>query len=193
MRNLAARCTTLLAVAIAFGVVAPAAAQRQLWIRQLGTSSDEYADALAPDGAGGAFVSGMTEGSLGGPGAGASDAWLAHYDSAGNQRWVRQLGTIAPEIAGALASDGAGGALVAGATQGSLGGPSAGLADAWIARYTNACYADCDESGALDFFDFLCFQNLFGAGDLRADCDNSGGLDFFDFLCFQNEFGAGCS
>src|SRR5690606_30776818 len=24
-----------------------------------------------------------------------------------------------------------------------------------------ACYADCDESGELDFFDFLCFQNEF--------------------------------
>jgi hypothetical protein len=26
------------------------------------------------------------------------------------------------------------------------------------------CYADCDSSGALDFFDFLCFQNAFAAG-----------------------------
>ena len=54
------------------------------------------------------------------------------------------------------------------------------------------CPADCDESGALDFFDFLCFQNLFGAGDPAADCDGSGALDFFDFLCFQNAFAAGC-
>jgi hypothetical protein len=54
------------------------------------------------------------------------------------------------------------------------------------------CYADCDGSGALDFFDFLCFQNLFAAGDPQADCDSSGGLDFFDFLCFQNAFAAGC-
>ena len=54
------------------------------------------------------------------------------------------------------------------------------------------CYADCDESGALDFFDFLCFQNAFAAGEAYADCDGSGGLDFFDFLCFQDEFAAGC-
>ncbi|MFG0282832.1 MAG: hypothetical protein ACF8R7_00280 [Phycisphaerales bacterium JB039] len=54
------------------------------------------------------------------------------------------------------------------------------------------CYPDCDESGALDFFDFLCFQNAFAAGDLYADCDGTGALDFFDFLCFQNEFAAGC-
>ncbi len=54
------------------------------------------------------------------------------------------------------------------------------------------CYADCNGDSALDFFDFLCFQNLFGATDPQADCDESGGLDFFDFLCFQNAFSAGC-
>ncbi|MFG0283004.1 MAG: hypothetical protein ACF8R7_01155 [Phycisphaerales bacterium JB039] len=54
------------------------------------------------------------------------------------------------------------------------------------------CYPDCDGSGALDFFDFLCFQNAFAAGDDYADCDESGALDFFDFLCFQNEFAGGC-
>src|SRR5690606_16209511 len=26
-----------------------------------------------------------------------------------------------------------------------------------------------------------------GSGDCYADCDGSGDLDFFDFLCFQNE------
>ncbi|MFG0283588.1 MAG: choice-of-anchor R domain-containing protein [Phycisphaerales bacterium JB039] len=56
----------------------------------------------------------------------------------------------------------------------------------------DACYADCDGSGTLDFFDFLCFQNAFAQMDPYADCDGSGTLDFFDFLCFQNEFAAGC-
>jgi hypothetical protein len=56
----------------------------------------------------------------------------------------------------------------------------------------DGCYPDCDGSGTLDFFDFLCFQNEFLAGAPYADCDGSGTLDFFDFLCFQNEFLAGC-
>ncbi|MFG0284486.1 MAG: M14 family zinc carboxypeptidase [Phycisphaerales bacterium JB039] len=56
----------------------------------------------------------------------------------------------------------------------------------------DACRADLTGDGLLDFFDFLEFQNLFGAGDLRADFDGNGLLDFFDFLAFQNEFGAGC-
>ena len=54
------------------------------------------------------------------------------------------------------------------------------------------CYADCDGSGWLDFFDFLCFQSAFAAGEPGADCDGSGVLDFFDFLCFQNGYAAGC-
>ncbi|MFG0283531.1 MAG: GC-type dockerin domain-anchored protein [Phycisphaerales bacterium JB039] len=56
-----------------------------------------------------------------------------------------------------------------------------------------ACRADLDGDGALTFFDFLTFQNLFGAGDLRADFDGDGELTFFDFLAFQNEFAAGCA
>jgi hypothetical protein len=54
------------------------------------------------------------------------------------------------------------------------------------------CYADCDGSGGLDVFDFLCFQDAFVLGAMSADCDESGGLDVFDFLCFQDEFVAGC-
>jgi hypothetical protein len=57
---------------------------------------------------------------------------------------------------------------------------------------SGGCYADCDESGGLDFFDFLCFQNTFASAMPYADCDGSGSHDFFDFLCFQNEFAAGC-
>jgi hypothetical protein len=57
---------------------------------------------------------------------------------------------------------------------------------------TLACDADCDGSGALDFFDFLCFQDAFDAGDPAADLDGDGSLTVFDFLAFQNAFDAGC-
>jgi len=56
----------------------------------------------------------------------------------------------------------------------------------------SGCPADCDGDGSLSLFDFLCFQNLFAAGDPRADCDGDGSLSLFDFLCFQNAFAAGC-
>jgi hypothetical protein len=51
--------------------------------------------------------------------------------------------------------------------------------------------ADCDADFTLTFFDFLCFQDAFAAGDPVADCDGDGSLTFFDFLCFQDAF-AGC-
>jgi probable HAF family extracellular repeat protein len=70
--------------------------------------------------------------------------------------------------------------------------PGGGLRAFMMIDNGPGCSADCDGSGALDFFDFLCFQNLFAAGDPEADCDGSGDLNFFDFLCFQNEFAAGC-
>ncbi|MFG0285799.1 MAG: GC-type dockerin domain-anchored protein [Phycisphaerales bacterium JB039] len=69
------------------------------------------------------------------------------------------------------------------------------LADFVPPDSTYACYADCEPGacpGALDLFDFLCFQNAFALGDPYADCDGTGVLDFFDFLCYQNAFAAGC-
>ena len=65
----------------------------------------------------------------------------------------------------------------------------------FLARYSigSTCYADCDQSGVLDIFDFLCFQNSFVLGEPYAcDCDPDPACDIFDFLCFQNAFVAGC-
>jgi hypothetical protein len=63
---------------------------------------------------------------------------------------------------------------------------------AFIIEGVTACYPDCDGSGSLDLFDFLCFTNAFNNNDPYADCDGSGGLDLFDFLCFTNAFNVGC-
>ncbi|RKY16071.1 MAG: hypothetical protein DRQ55_18765 [Planctomycetota bacterium] len=115
-------------------------AGNQSWIRQLGTRSYDQASAVAPDGAGGVFVSGGSKGSLGGPNAGNSmqvDAWLAHYDSTGNQSWIRQYGTTSRDEVIAAAYDGAGGVFVSGVTDGSLGGPHLGSYDAWLAHYSD--------------------------------------------------------
>ncbi|MFG0285271.1 MAG: S8 family serine peptidase [Phycisphaerales bacterium JB039] len=68
-----------------------------------------------------------------------------------------------------------------------------GIIDAaGAAAALDTCYPDCNGDGILDLFDFLCFQNQFGAGEPEADCNGDGILDLFDFLCFQNEFAAGC-
>lgn len=84
-------------------------------------------------------MSGHTEGSLGGLSAGRFDAWFAHYDEAGNRLWICQLGTSHDDYGGATAADATGGLFVCGQTLGSLGGPSAGQVDTWLARYEDAC------------------------------------------------------
>jgi Beta-propeller repeat len=116
----------------------PSAAQNQLWLQQLGTSGSEGALGASQDGTGGEFVGGNTSGSLAGPSAGSVDAWFAHYDGAGNLKWMRQLGTSAWEQANAFAPDGAGGVYVCGYTEGSLGGSNAGEQDGWLAHFDSA-------------------------------------------------------
>jgi len=110
----------------------------QVWVRQLGTSADDRMTSAAQDMSGGAYVSGITKGSLHGPHAGDEDAWVARYDGAGNQTWGRQLGTTAVDRALACTLDGSGGVYVGGDTKGSLGGPSAGKSDVWLTRHDAA-------------------------------------------------------
>ena len=71
-------------------------------------------------------------------------------------------------------------------------GTGPGFAASHGIMLTLPCAADLTGDGALDLFDFLAFQNMFGVGDPAADCDASGSLDIFDFLCYQNLFSAGC-
>ncbi|MCH8270363.1 MAG: hypothetical protein IH985_04025 [Planctomycetes bacterium] len=126
------------AIAATLLAVRPAVGQNLIWLNQFGTSAFDRANGMASDGEGGFMVAGGTSGDLGGPNAGSSDAWIARFDADGTQIWIRQFGTSAWEEVLALAPDGAGGVMVAGATEGSLGGPNAGGFDAFIARYDGA-------------------------------------------------------
>ncbi|MCA9278039.1 MAG: hypothetical protein H6815_04535 [Phycisphaeraceae bacterium] len=54
------------------------------------------------------------------------------------------------------------------------------------------CYADCDGSGGLNIFDYICYGNEYAAGNAYADCDGSGSLNIFDYICFGNAYAAGC-
>lgn len=81
------------------------------------------------------YIAGGTYGDIGGPSAGFADAWLMRFDPGGARIWARQLGTSAVDSARGLAPDGLGGVFVARTKYGSLGGPSLGLEDAWLARY----------------------------------------------------------
>lgn len=105
------------------------------WTRQLRTSGEDYGFGISTDGLGNVYLSGRTYGSLGGPNAGDSDAFLAKFDVAGNQTWVRQLGTSGYDGSSDIVSDGTGNTYITGTTWGSLGGPAAGGGDAFLAKY----------------------------------------------------------
>lgn len=67
-----------------------------------------------------------------------------------------------------------------------------------IYRIVPACHANCDGSTVqpvLNIGDFVCFINLFAAGDPYANCDGSTVhpvLNVNDFICFINLYAAGC-
>lgn len=115
-----------------------APAQNQQWVRQVGSSDGDVTNSAAPAPASGVFITGSTHGALAGATAGGLDAWLARYDSAGAQVWIRQVGTSGYDSALACAADGAGGFYAGGFTDSDLGGTSAGGSDAWFARYDGA-------------------------------------------------------
>jgi hypothetical protein len=122
-----------------FAFLAPAPAPNVQWIAQFGTDTPDWTTGVASDGLGHVFTSGYTAGSLGGPSAGFFDAFLSKYSDAGSLIWARQLGTAAGDYSQGVSGDRFGNAFVAGYTVGgSLGGPSFGMYDAFIAKYDGA-------------------------------------------------------
>jgi Ca2+-binding RTX toxin-like protein len=107
------------------------------WIRQFGTSGADglFIGGLEIDSQDNIFVTGYTNGSLGGLNAGSFDAWVARYDTNGNQVWIQQFGTSESDYATNLAVDNSGKVYITGFTEGSLGGINNGAVDAWIAKF----------------------------------------------------------
>ena len=125
----------------------------QQWLRQMGTSGEDNALALATDAQGNVYVAGSTEGELSpGQQKGASDAYLAKFDFRGDQQWVKQIGTSDYDSAMALTTDAQGNVFIAGATTGELfSGQQKGTMDAYVAKYdTNGSHQWSQQLGGAD-------------------------------------------
>lgn len=109
-----------------------------LWMHDLSSTSYDSVRGVAVDAEGDVYLSGYTDGSLGGPNQGRSDAWLAKYDGAGTLLWTRQLGSASQDYARGVAADPWGNVYLGGYTDGSLGGANQGSYDAWVAKYDSA-------------------------------------------------------
>lgn len=149
-------------------LILPTAASLQAapeWIQQLGTVSDDSSSGVATDSLGNVYISGSTEGSLDGPNAGGRDAFLAKYDAAGTLLWTEQMGTASSDSSTAVSADLLGNVYISGSTDGSLGAPNAGSADAFLAKY--------DVSGNLQWIEQLGTADIdyvFGvSADLLGD------------------------
>jgi hypothetical protein len=114
-----------------------------LWTRQFGTVEPDRVTAVRIASDGRIVVAGMTDGNLGGTGTvGGTDAYVRVYDATGTHLWTRQFGTDGSDQALGLALGTDGRVVVAGHTQGDLGGTgNAGTVDAYVRVY--------DATGAL--------------------------------------------
>jgi hypothetical protein len=93
------------------------------WKRQLGTTQDDAALAVAIDAVGNIVIAGVTD----------ADAFVMKYAPDGTVQWRRRLGSTEYDVAYGVAIDAAGNIVVVGLTDGSLGGPNKGDADAFVA------------------------------------------------------------
>ena len=82
-----------------------------LWIRTIGGVGDQTPCGLALDGTGGVYVAGTGDGF-----GSSSDIFLAHYDSSGNQNWIRSYDRGNSDIAHAIAVDSSGNIGVTGSS-----------------------------------------------------------------------------
>ena len=110
------------------------------WTRQLGTTSGDWARGIRTDSSGNVYVTGHTSGSFdGNTNAGVADLFLVKYDSAGDRKWTKQLGTYEMDEAFDISTDSSGNVYVTGHTSGSFdGNTNAGVADLFLVKYDSA-------------------------------------------------------
>ncbi len=111
------------------------ASGNELWSQQIGTMVGDRSYSVAVDASGNAFISGYTQGNLGGTNAGGLDAFLTKFDASGKKLWSEQIGTSSYDPSYSVAVDASGNAYISGWTLGSLYGTSAGSYDAFLAKF----------------------------------------------------------
>ena len=111
----------------------------RLWVEQIGTAGDDSAVGVTVDPFGNVYLAGTTSSTMpGGRSSGATDVWIAKYNSTGTQLWLNQIGTVGDDFACGIKADHAGHVVVAGTTNGDLGGSNQGAEDAWMASFDTA-------------------------------------------------------
>ena len=105
------------------------------WVTQIGTPQGDRAMGVAVDGSGRTYITGCTEGSLGGPSQGGDDAFIVKHSTTGWVEWARQIGSSGADWGHDIAVDGSGNSYVTGDTKGDLGGTNQGDRDAFNPKF----------------------------------------------------------
>jgi hypothetical protein len=138
-----------------------------LWLNQIGSAQNDQVSALVTT-ATGVAATGFTQGSLGSPSAGESDAFVTTISDGGSHEWTKQVGSTGDDRGAAIAMDAAGQLLVVGHTSGAIGsGPSSGGVDVFGLTLNSAGevveraqFGSAQRDGADDYDE----ANLFIAG-----------------------------
>lgn len=115
-------------------------AGNRLWLRQRGSSEQDFAYGVATDASGNIYVTGYTGAGLDGNSAfGEWDVFLTKFDASGNWHWTRQDGTGPDDEGRAVATDSAGNIYITGYVRGNFHGITrVGSADVFISKYNAA-------------------------------------------------------
>ncbi len=110
-------------------------AGNEIYTKQFGTPQDDVAYCIATDVSGNIYLTGSTGGNLGGTSAGGLDIFLAKFDSAGNEVFIKQFGTPQDDIGYGVVADNGQNIYITGSTKGILGTGSFGLTDCFLAKF----------------------------------------------------------
>ena len=164
------------------------------WTKQLGTSNNEYASAIATDSSDNIYVTGMTWGGLDGRnkpsycmGAGTerafnecTDIFLVKYNSSGTKQWVNQLEGSSKSFDNAqgLAVDSSDNIYVAGFTNGGLdGNTSSGKHDILLVKYNSSGSKQWLQQFGSSNNDMGLEVNVDSKGNIYVTGYTEGGLD----------------
>ncbi len=110
----------------------------QQWVRQYGSSSEDYVYSVAVDSAENFYLAGRTLGAFSGQTpSGNFDAFMSKYSSSGDQQWTRQFGTSGGDCAYSVAVDSSDNTYLAGYTEGTFYGQTSagpGYSDAFVGK-----------------------------------------------------------
>jgi hypothetical protein len=137
------------------------AAGSRLWTRQFGTAGEDLSTSITIDGLGNIYISGYTNGNLAGDNAGSADAFVRRYDPLGNVAWTQQVGSAGGEESKGVAADGLGNVYISGWTDGNLGGPNAGVQDAFVTKFLDFP-GDYNRDGVVDAADYVVWRDQLG-------------------------------